>query len=322
MNTMWLGAISLVLMHLLVSRERHMLRIDEAMLAAHADLKAEWSRKVVLTEERVEAIVAERVELTLGASVPEPVQSSVFEDMAARTDTLESTLAELQHTLQQYHDTPAPTQSTRPRLQGWEPEPEPEPEQGEVARIIKPVTETVRCGGPGTTTSNGHFDSSRCEEPAFALCHQEACDEGSKGRRTQSVRACKPSDLERRITEINSRCCDEADEDCGQGYPSVCNTGCAEVFLPFMAECQSALGGSSQFEPAVALCEATSAPSLAEQLNVRCTDGTVDGDCVPTCSDKYHGFLMLLNIDGDDTKLSCELQHGLYSWLGAAVRFT
>jgi hypothetical protein len=28
---------------------------------------------------------------------------------------------------------------------------------------------------------------------------------------------------------------------------------------------------------------------------------------------------MLLNIDGDDSKLSCELQHGYYSWVGAAV---
>ena len=89
-----------------------------------------------------------------------------------------------------------------------------------------------------------------------------------------------------------------------------------------MAECRSALDCSSQFEPVVALCEAaTLPPSLAEQLNVRCTDGTVNGDCVPTCSEEYHGFLMLLNIDGDDTKLSCELQHGVYSWLGAAVRF-
>jgi hypothetical protein len=28
----------------------------------------------------------------------------------------------------------------------------------------------------------------------------------------------------------------------------------------------------------------------------------------------------LLNIDGEDTKLACELHHGLYSWFGAAVR--
>ena len=32
-----------------------------------------------------------------------------------------------------------------------------------------------------------------------------------------------------------------------------------------------------------------------------------------------HGFLLLLNIDGEDSKLSCELHHELYSWVGAAT---
>ena len=58
---------------------------------------------------------------------------------------------------------------------------------------------------------------------------------------------------------------------------------------------------------------------LAEQLNLQCTDGTAAAECVPECSEGYHGYLMLLNIDGDDSKLSCELQHGYYSWVGAAV---
>ena len=72
----------------------------------------------------------------------------------------------------------------------------------------------------------------------------------------------------------------------------------------------------------VALCTASahaSRPSLAEQLNLQCTDGTAAAECVPECSELYHGYLMLLNIDGDDSKLSCELQHGLYSWVGAAT---
>jgi hypothetical protein len=28
---------------------------------------------------------------------------------------------------------------------------------------------------------------------------------------------------------------------------------------------------------------------------------------------------LLLNIDGNDSKLSCELHHGLYSWMGEAT---
>ena len=77
----------------------------------------------------------------------------------------------------------------------------------------------------------------------------------------------------------------------------------------------------------MALCEAAApAPpssgtslSLAEQLNVQCTDGTATEDCVPTCTADLHGYQLLLNIDGEDSKLSCELHHALYSWVGAAT---
>ena len=62
---------------------------------------------------------------------------------------------------------------------------------------------------------------------------------------------------------------------------------------------------------------ALSAPSLAEQLKVRCNDGT--NECVPTCAEEYHGYLMLLNVRGMDSKLACELHHGLHSWVGAAT---
>ena len=58
--------------------------------------------------------------------------------------------------------------------------------------------------------------------------------------------------------------------------------------------------------------------SLAEQLSVQCTDGTAAEDCIPECNAVRHGFILLLNLDGDDTKLSCNLAHGLYSWMGAA----
>eukprot|EP01050_Picozoa_sp_SAG11_P033403 SAG11_NODE_11330_length_768_cov_0.877429_1_plen_56_part_10 len=32
-----------------------------------------------------------------------------------------------------------------------------------------------------------------------------------------------------------------------------------------------------------------------------------------------HGFLLLLNIDGTDTTLTCSLSGLLYSWVGAAA---
>lgn len=61
--------------------------------------------------------------------------------------------------------------------------------------------------------------------------------------------------------------------------------------------------------------------SVAEQINVHCTDDSLSTkDCIPECGASVHGFLLLLNIEGNDSKLSCELHRGLYSWVGAAVR--
>ena len=153
--------------------------------------------------------------------------------------------------------------------------------------------------------------------------------DGGKHRRAQDVaRRCKPADLTARAAEVTTECCDEPDEDCTGGTPHTCNAGCAAAFLPFWGECRSALGkDSGRFEAAVALCEAAAPDppasatslSLAEQLNVQCTDGTATDDCVPTCTADLHGVLLLLNIDGEDSKLSCELHHALYSWVGAAT---
>ena len=151
---------------------------------------------------------------------------------------------------------------------------------------------------------------------------------GSAGHRRAQAGGGICSDLESRSAEVTQVCCDEPEEDCTGGYPHSCNAGCAATFLPFWEECRTALGkSSSNFEPVVELCTASagtsgtaSRPSLAEQLNLQCTDGTAAAECVPECSEAYHGYLMLLSIDGDDSKLSCELHHGYYSWVGAAVR--
>ena len=52
-----------------------------------------------------------------------------------------------------------------------------------------------------------------------------------------------------------------------------------------------------------------------EQLNVECTSGTSESGCIPWCRGKYHGYQLLLNIGGEDSKMSCELHHSLYSLL-------
>ena len=39
---------------------------------------------------------------------------------------------------------------------------------------------------------------------------------------------------------------------------------------------------------------------------------------MPPCNVAHHGFELLATIDGTDTKFSCNLAHGFYSWMGAA----
>eukprot|EP01051_Picozoa_sp_SAG22_P008459 SAG22_NODE_645_length_8202_cov_5.985684_1_plen_288_part_10 len=49
-----------------------------------------------------------------------------------------------------------------------------------------------------------------------------------------------------------------------------------------------------------------------------CPAGLPADDCIPLCEEATNGFLLLLNVNGEDTKLTCELHHGFFSWLGGA----
>ena len=140
--------------------------------------------------------------------------------------------------------------------------------QGDYVLQIKRNVTRVTCPLDADAAS-GHFDKSRCGDPAWERCHREECigyngdhshpgDDGKGRRRAQAAaRRCKPADLAARTAEITAECCDEPDEDCTGGTPHTCNAGCAAIFLSFWAECRSALGkDSGRFEAAVALCEA------------------------------------------------------------------
>jgi hypothetical protein len=54
-----------------------------------------------------------------------------------------------------------------------------------------------------------------------------------------------------------------------------------------------------------------------EQYHAECNSVDVV-TCVPACNAEHHGFELLATIDGSDTKFSCNLAHGLFSWMGAA----
>ena len=61
----------------------------------------------------------------------------------------------------------------------------------------------------------------------------------------------------------------------------------------------------------------TTGETGVEQYHAECTSSDV-ASCVPLCNVAHHGFELLATIDGTDTKFSCNLAHGLYSWVGAA----
>jgi len=224
--------------------------------------------------------------------------------LRADNSELSRRLGSLERVESEWNRTAGGGEAADPRRRAqYIPEPEHPPSLGEPVRIIKP--QVVRCGQPS----------------ADGIPRADVCDAGH--RRAQADDSCDADELAWRMDGINSACCDDPSEDCSGGYPTTCNTDCATLFLAFWDECRSALGKSSRnYEPVVAMCEAvvSATPPLAQQLNVACSDGTAAADCVPPCSEDLHGDLMLLDIEGHDSKFACELRHGLYSWVGPAVR--
>ena len=187
----------------------------------------------------------------------------------------------------------------------------------EAAQILKIETVAISC-----PASSGRFGLTECQDPAFERCHRDACLPILEGHRRMQVgpQLCTAQTLPARTAAVNSACCPFGG--CSGHHPDTCSAACAGVFLPWWRDCEVSLGKDGhQFEPTVQLCEAAGGTevSIAMQLGVECTDGTATEECVPQCSEAYHGFLMLLNIGGEDSKLSCELHHGLFSWVGAAV---
>jgi hypothetical protein len=54
-----------------------------------------------------------------------------------------------------------------------------------------------------------------------------------------------------------------------------------------------------------------------QEYHAICSSATI-AQCVPACNATHHGYELLATIDGTDTKFSCNVAHGLYSWMGAA----
>ena len=79
----------------------------------------------------------------------------------------------------------------------------------------------------------------------------ELCNGG--GPAPTAARRC--DDLTSRAAAMNQECCDEPDEDCSSGLPTVCNADCASVLLSFFADCSGNLGASADaYRAVVAQC--------------------------------------------------------------------
>ncbi|MEC6987519.1 MAG: hypothetical protein VXW98_01705, partial [Actinomycetota bacterium] len=149
-----------------------------------------------------------------------------------------------------------------------------------------------------------------------------------RARRRAQATAC---DFVAQSAVVMDACCNiggaseghrRAQVDCP--LPAVCpSMGCAEAFEAFYTNCRVELTTFPEPDRLASLstsCDdvlATRGSSLAQQLDLECTDGSVE-NCVPPCNAYTHGFILLLNIGGSDSKYSCNLAHGNYSWLGAA----
>ena len=112
------------------------------------------------------------------------------------------------------------------------------------------------------------------------------CDSAIRGRR-----AAVDVALTRMFNErISASAMADYDEKMGRGWEIMDKDG--NAIEPLM---QGPGDMVTVLEPVVALCESTvlgGAPSLAEQLNLQCTDGSAAVDCVPHCSERLYDVLI------------------------------
>eukprot|EP01052_Picozoa_sp_SAG31_P019497 SAG31_NODE_1423_length_8400_cov_2.665944_7_plen_718_part_00 len=151
---------------------------------------------------------------------------------------------------------------------------------------------------------------------------------------------CSGAEINRQITAITAECCDQPGEDCSGGKVHNCNAGCGALLMPFWAACHTELGqdAANTLREAVQRCTppgsmpgssgggaAETEPDVsfdimsAQMFMATCPAGLPAEDCMPLCEMETNGFLLLLNARGNDAKLSCELHHGLYSWVGGSA---
>eukprot|EP01052_Picozoa_sp_SAG31_P045381 SAG31_NODE_8261_length_1486_cov_2.990627_1_plen_305_part_01 len=143
------------------------------------------------------------------------------------------------------------------------------------------------------------------------------------------VADCSDAAMTAQLERISSICCaDEPTERCSNGRLHTCNARCAAEVNPLWTFCQAELrgqggeqGGQTWYamRDAAAICGAQP-PELMAQTCPDGTDADSRADCIPQCTARKHGYLLLLTVDdADDAKLTCERHLGAFSWVGGAA---
>lgn len=198
---------------------------------------------------------------------------------------------------------------------------------------------TEEGGATGTSTDDcwdaaGGYTAVACCDLTHGPAGDESCWSGhynfdfccsSSSAATDATKGsdCSSAEITRQISAINVECCDEPDEDCSNGHVSTCNAGCGALIMPLWTSCRAQLGSAANvLQDAVTLCSPPDVSPThmdAQMFMVTCPAGLPADDCIPLCEAQTHGFLLLLNIDGTDTTLTCSLSDLLHSWVGAAA---
>ena len=152
---------------------------------------------------------------------------------------------------------------------------------------------------------------------ALALQHGSAGGDGTGHRRIQAD--CNTETLTQKTEAVFEECCNEPGEDCSGGTPHSANAGCCAVLVPFFQDCAGEMGADAEsIREAVALCPTgpvapTPTATAVLLFSAKCPPGVVLDSCIPNCDESTNGDVLLLNQDGSDMRLLCEMQNFLFS---------
>ena len=100
----------------------------------------------------------------------------------------------------------------------------------EAAQILKIETAAITC-----PLSSGRFGLTKCQDPSFERCHQEACAPILQGHRRMQAGgppSCTAQTLPARTVDVNAACC--PGDECSKGHPDTCSAACAGIFLAWV----------------------------------------------------------------------------------------